>query len=138
MKKLLTTICLILAFSMVFSSVCYAAGDNYDTLAGGSDDNNLTGVYTLGPHTYLLPEKEGPFTAEELAEWAQIYYFTHNGFFPPETEVEKNKDGTFTIHLFEIVDPDGISHTATSAWHTVDKYGAGRDDITEQAACFFR
>ena len=33
MKKLLTTICFILVFSMVFSSVCYAAGDNYDTLA---------------------------------------------------------------------------------------------------------
>ena len=33
MKKLLTTICFILVFSMMFSSVCYAAGDNYDTLA---------------------------------------------------------------------------------------------------------
>ena len=127
-----------LTLTQVQGSILMNVSRDESTLAGGADDNILTGVYTLEPHTYLLPEEEGPFTAEELAEWAQIYYFTRNGFFPPEAEVEKNKDGTFTIHLFEVVDLDGITHTATSAWYTVDKYGVGKDDITEQAVCFFR
>jgi len=102
------------------------------TLAGGADDNILTGVYLLEPRTYLLPESEGPYTAEELAAWAQIYYFTHNGFFPPEAEAEKNADGSFTVHLYEVVEMGGITHTATSAWYTVDAYGVGVNDITEQ------
>lgn len=102
------------------------------TLAGGAGDNILTGVYMFEPRTYLLPESEGPYTAEELAAWAQIYYFTHNGFFPPMAEVEENADGSFTIHLFEVVELGGITHTATSAWYTVDEYGDGVNGITEQ------
>ena len=42
----------------------------------------------------------------------QLYYFAHFGFYPPEAEAEKNKDGSFTLHLAEIVE----DHTATSAW----------------------
>ncbi len=39
----------------------------------------------------------------------------------PEAELEKNMDGTVTIHLFETVDDgDGQSHTATWDWYTVD------------------
>ena len=102
------------------------------TLAGGPEDNILSGVYLLEPRTYPLPAEEGPFTEEELARWAQIYYFTHNGFFPPEADVEQNADGSFTIHLYEIVKQDGTTHTATSAWYTVDAYGEGVEDITEQ------
>ena len=102
------------------------------TLAGGAEDNILSGVYLLEPRTYPLPAEEGPFTEEELARWAQIYYFTHNGFFPPEADVEQNADGSFTIHLYEIVKQDGTTHTATSAWYTVDAYGEGVEDITEQ------
>ena len=104
----------------------------------GADDGLPTGVYLLEPRTHLLPKDEGPYTAEELAEWAQIYYFTRSGFFPPETEVLKNKDGSFTVHLFETVKQDGVSHTASSAWYTVDEYGVGRDEITGQDVRFFR
>ncbi|MBQ5405575.1 MAG: hypothetical protein IIU18_02970 [Oscillospiraceae bacterium] len=82
------------------------------TLAGGADDNILTGVSLLEPRSFLLPAEEGPYSAQELAEWVQLYYFAHFGFYPPEAEAEKNKDGSFTVHLAEIVE----DHTATSAW----------------------
>ncbi len=102
------------------------------TLAGGADDNILTGVYMLEPRTYLVSPEEGPFTPNELAELAQRYYFEDYGFFPPEADVEDNGDGTYTIHLYEIVDLDGLTHTATSAWYTVDEYGVGTDDLRGQ------
>ena len=42
-----------------------------------------------------------------------------------------NGDGTYTIQLYENVDlGEGESHTATSAWYTVDTYGVGIDEIT--------
>ena len=100
------------------------------TLAGGADDNILTGTYLMEPRTYLKAVKSGSYKPEELGELAQLYYFSHNGYYPPKADVEKNKDGTFTIHLYEVVDLDGDKHTATSAWYTVDKTGAGKDDIT--------
>ena len=103
------------------------------TLAGGADDNILTGTYLFEPYSYLLPADSGPYTAEQLAQWAQIYYFRHNGFFPPKADTEKNADGSYTVHLYEIVKLDGVPHTATSAWYTVDAYGTGSDDITGRA-----
>ena len=103
------------------------------TMAGGSEDNILTGVYMFEPRTYFLPLEEGPFTAEELGVLAQQYYFVVNGFFPPEADVEDNGDGTFTIHLYETVDLDGMTHTATSAWYTVDDMSFGTDDISGQS-----
>ena len=100
------------------------------TLAGGADDNILTDVYLLEPRTYLIPLSDGPFTPEELASMAQRCYFENSGFYPPEADVEDNGDGTFTIHLYEVVDlGEGDTHTATSAWYTVDEYGVGTDDI---------
>ena len=39
------------------------------TLAGGADDNILTGVSLLEPRSFLLPAEEGPYSAQELAEW---------------------------------------------------------------------
>lgn len=100
------------------------------TLAGGAEDNILTGVYLFEPWTYLLPADSGPFTEKELGQWSQIYYFRNNGFFPPKADVVKNSDGSYSVHLYEIVKQDGVSHTATSAWYTVDAYGSGTDDIT--------
>ena len=101
------------------------------TLAGGAGDNILTGTYLLEPHTYLLPLEEGPYTEEELARWSQIYYFRHHGFFPPVADVEAKDDGTFSVHLYEIVKQDDWTHTATSAWYTRDANGAGTDEIFE-------
>ena len=90
-----------------------------------------TNVYLLEPKTSFVPLKSGPYTADELCVMAQQYYMKNNGFFPPKADVTKNADGSFTIHLYEVVDLDGITHTATSAWYTVDSFGSGTDDIYE-------
>ena len=120
------------------------------TLAGGGEDNVLTGTYVMRPVgvgvtyelkdrelllpcTYLRPEHDGPYTAEELGTWAQIDYFERFGFFPPIADVEKNPDGTFSVHLYEIVNLGEISHTATSAWYTIDAFGVGSNDITGES-----
>ena len=123
------------ALSVLFAGdrVVLSVRRDEKTLAGGADDNILTGTYLFEPYSYLLPADSGPYTAEQLAQWAQIYYFRHNGFFPPKADTEKNADGSYTVHLYEIVKLDGVPHTATSAWYTVDAYGTGSDDITGRA-----
>ncbi len=103
---------------------------NEKTLAGGAEDNILTGAYLMEPHAYLRPSVSGPYGEEELARWARFYYFRSTGWFPPECDTVRNEDGTFTLHLYEIVEPDGDGHTATSAWYTVNEYGEGQNDIT--------
>ena len=112
------------------------------TLAGGSEDNILTGSYAMRPvgvsadspenERHLRPAADGPYQPEEIAIWAQFYYFRNTGFFPPEAETIINPDGTFTVHLYETVDLDGEKHTATSAWYTVDVFGEGKNDLTEE------
>ena len=139
-----------LAIRLYTDGIVMDVDRNERTLAGGAEDNILTGSYImlpagagvgfeqvdqqmLLPYTYLKPEHDGPFTADELGEWLRAYYFFKSGFFPPQVDVEENGDGTFTIHLYEIVSLDGTTHTATSAWYTVDAYGNGQNDITEEA-----
>ena len=100
------------------------------TLAGGAGDNILTGSYLFKPRTFFRPLDGGPYTAGELARLAQIHYFVTTGFYPPEADAVENADGTFTIHLYENVKLEDFFHTATSAWYTVDTYGAGANDIT--------
>ena len=100
------------------------------TLAGGAEDNILSGSYRFVPHVYLQPMHEAPYSAEELARWAQICYFMDKGFYPPEADAEEKDDESFLIHLYEIVDIDGIPmHTATAAWYLVDEEGIGADYI---------
>ncbi len=108
------------------------------TLAGGPGDNILTGSYLLEPKSYPCPAEDGPYSAEELGKWAQFYYFRNYGYFPEEAETVVNGDGSVTVHLFEIVEVDGLSHTATSAWYTVDQYGTGTNDITGETVDLFR
>ena len=61
---------------------------------------------------------------------AQMYCKRISGFYPPEADVEDNGDGTYTVHLYEIVpNGDGTYHTATSAWYTVNASGVGVDDL---------
>ena len=104
------------------------------TLAGGADDNILSGVYLFEPHSYLLPLGDAPYTAEELARWGQLYYFRETGFYPPKADAVANGDGSFTIHLYEIVEIDDCNaHTATSAWYTVGADGRGYNDISGEA-----
>ena len=100
------------------------------TMAGGTENNIFTGSYDFRPKTVLAPAETGPYDEAQLGRLAQIYYFTKNGFYPPEAEVIGNGDGTYNVHLFEIVRLGGLTHTATSAWYTVDAYGSGFNDVT--------
>ena len=98
------------------------------TLAGGEESSIQSGDYILTP----APPETGPktYTPEELCTMAQDYYERHKSFRPPVADYTENEDGTYTIHLYEEVDNgDGSTHTATSAWYTVDKNGDGTDDI---------
>ena len=112
------------------------------TLAGGKEDNILTGTYVMVPvgvrgdarekQSYLCPAEDGPYQPEELSLWARFYYFRNTGVFPTATEIVENSDGTFTLHLYENEDSDGLVHTSISEWYTVDSYGEGKNDITEE------
>ena len=136
-----------LSFQFYLDGVVMSADRDERTLAGGGEDNILTGTYLMRPvgvridpdtkRSSLRPEKDGPYAPEELAAWAQIHYFCTFGFFPPEADVTANADGSFSIHLYEVVDLDGQKHTATSAWYTVDAYGIGRNEITEEPVSLF-
>lgn len=73
---------------------------------------------------------------DDLCIAAQNYYQAHSeyGYRPPQASCTDNGDGTYTIHLYEIVDDgNGYSHTATSAWYEVDSTGAGKDTILGNA-----
>ena len=118
------------------------------TLTGGAEDNILTGSYAMKPvgvvadstgkQSRLRPAKDGPFQADELGEWARIYYFMNTGFFPSIAEVTENQDGTFTIHLFETAESNGGEHTVSYALYTVDAYGEGKDDIAKENVSLMR
>ena len=118
--------------SEVQSSYILSVKRDEKTLGDGSGEDLLTGSYTFDPVVHFFPLESGPFDADELGVLAQRYYFVNTGFFPPEAEVTENEDGSFTVHLYENVDSDGDSHTATSAWYTVDPFGVGVNDITEE------
>ena len=67
---------------------------------------------------------------EQLAEMAKVYYSMHNDYLPEYADCEKTDDGKYQIHLYDIITLDeNESHTATSAWYTVDEDGKGTDDI---------
>ena len=88
---------------------------------------------TAGTQTEKAEKEDdrlAPYQSVELAAMARAYYLKENNYLAPEVECLKNDDGTTTLHLYEIVkDDDESSHTATSAWYTVDEYGKGEDDI---------
>lgn len=66
------------------------------TLAGGEEDNLLTGEYILKPREEQTPE--------QLCVLAQEYYKRNYDFYPPEAAFTDNGDGTYTIRLYENVD----------------------------------
>ena len=128
-------------FSFVFypEKVVMTVERNTDLMAGGDSDNLQTGTYTLLASDWtqdtseVTAEKQdvlAPYQSVELGAMARAYYLKENNFLAPEMECVENEDGTTTIHLYEIVEDDEeTSHTGTSAWYTVDRYGKGKDDV---------
>jgi hypothetical protein len=106
------------------AEISYEQGLILLTLKGTGE---YSGDYTLRPRAFLQREAE---SEAELKRMAQMHYKRISGFYPPEADVEDNGDGTYTVHLYEIVpNGDGTYHTATSAWYTVNASGVGVDDL---------
>ena len=106
------------------AEISYEQGLILLTLKGTGE---YSGDYTLRPRAFLQKDAE---SEAELKRMAQMYCKRISGFYPPEADVEDNGDGTYTVHLYEIVpNGDGTYHTATSAWYTVNASGVGVDDL---------
>ena len=106
------------------AAISYVQGMILLTLKGAGE---YSGVYTLEPRAFLQRDTE---SEAELKRMAQMHYKRISGFYPPEADVEDNGDGTYTVHLYEIVsNGDGTYHTATSAWYTVNASGVGVHDL---------
>ena len=74
------------------------------------------------------------YTPDELCKLAQDHYYKTNDFYPPNVSYTANKDGTYTICMFEMIEDDGgTPHSATCGWYTVDVCGVGKDDMMMQA-----
>lgn len=87
----------------------------------------FSGVFLYNPRVFL---QRDDCSEAEIGRMAQLYYYRHHNFYPPVADVEPNGDGSYSVHLYEIVDNgDGTYHTATSAWYTVDASGIGTDDL---------
>ncbi len=87
----------------------------------------FSGVFVYTPRVFL--QRSG-CSAEEIGRMAQMYYFRHHLFYPPIADVTETGEGEYSVHLYEVTDlGDGISHTATSAWYTVNDAGIGTDDL---------
>ena len=90
-------------------------------------NEDFSGAFLYNPRVFL---QRSNCSMEEIGRMAQMYYYRHNSFYPPEADVEDNGDGSFSVHLYETVNNgDGTYHTATSAWYTVDASGIGTDDL---------
>ena len=122
---------------------------NKDTLTeDGEDASVMDGVYVMTPvgvsadstekHSYLRPAQEGPYQPEELGLWAKIYYLRNTGIYPPMAKVQENTDGTFTIQLYDVAEPDSMENTESCASYTVDPYGEGKNDATEEQISLMR
>ena len=94
-------------------------------LLNGDVNSEFSGVFQYTPRVFLQRSR---CSAQEIGRMAQMHYYRHHHFYPPAADVDANEDGTFSVHLYEIVSHgDGTFHTATSAWYTVDASGRGTD-----------
>ena len=152
----------LLSFTFINNHAVMSVVRDESTLAGGAEDNLLTGSYTMTPgkpdDAPKSSDKAGSetkgslkavqalfsispsgnqfktYTPEELCKMAQEYYYRHNNFYPPIADYVTKGDGKYQIHLYEVVDDgNGYTHTATSAWYTVDAHGVGTEDIFGEA-----
>ena len=87
----------------------------------------------LGDGFYEISLYSKVYTADELCKLAQNHYYKTNDFYPPNVSYTANKDGTYTICMFEMIEDDGgTPHSATCGWYTVNVCGVGTDDLMMQ------
>ncbi len=135
-----------LVYTFVQDEINMTVKRDESKLAGGESSTLTSGTYVFvsssgkssdAVDTSASQSSSKTYTGKELGKLAQDYYRSQNGYCPPEVDVTFNDNGTFTIQLYENVKNDsGSGHTATSAWYTVDRYGNGKNDITEEKVQF--
>ncbi len=67
---------------------------------------------------------------ERLKGWARSYY-ERQGVSPQYYDCEANGDGTYTIHVYDIIENEEEGHTGTTNWLYVDANGKGTDLLGE-------
>ena len=114
--------------------------DTENTILSGAYVMVPVGVSTDDPEkqVHFCPLEEGPYLPEELGLWAKFYYFRNTGVFPATAEVVENQNETVTIHLYGNEDTDDLAKSETSEWYTVDLFGEGKNDITEEQISLMR
>lgn len=111
--------------------------------ADGTDHSTTYAQYSIGPDAKGTDTIFGKaidltlyskvYTPDELCKLAQNHYYKTNDFYPPNVSYTVNKDGTYTICMFEMIEDDGgTPHSATCGWYTVNVCGVGTDDLMMQ------
>lgn len=122
--------------------ICNGAGESPDVEINMVSGENAAKVYPLVgcindqdcyDFTLISSSETAPVTEDELVTMARNYNFELFLHDPEYAEVTDNNDGTYTIHLYDIVD----DHTATCGWYTIDAFTTiGTDDITGEQIFF--
>ena len=120
---------------ILFEEVKEADGtDHSTTYAQYSIGTDAKGTDTIFGKAIDLTLYSKVYTPEELCKLAQNHYYKTNDFYPPNVSYTVNKDGTYTICMFEMIEDDGgTPHSATCGWYTVNVCGVGTDDLMMQA-----
>ena len=120
---------------ILFEEVKEADGtDHSTTYAQYSIGTDAKGTDTIFGKAIDLTLYSKVYTPDELCKLAQNHYYKTNDFYPPNVSYTVNKDGTYTICMFEMIEDDGgTPHSATCGWYTVNVCGIGTDDMMMQA-----
>ena len=122
--------------------ICNGAGESPDVEINIVSGENSAKVYPLVgcindqdcyDFTLVSSSETAPVTEEELVIMARNYTFELFLHYPEYADVTDNNDGTYTIHLYDIVD----DHTATYGWYTIDALTTmGSDDLSGEQIFF--
>lgn len=122
--------------------ICNGAGESPDVEINIVSGENSAKVYPLVgcindqdcyDFTLISSSETAPVTEEELVIMARNYTFELFLHYPEYADVTDNNDGTYTIHLYDIVD----DHTATYGWYTIDALTTmGSDDLSGEQIFF--
>ena len=122
--------------------ICNGAGESPDVEINIVSGENSAKVYPLVgcindqdcyDFTLISSSETAPVTEKELVIMARNYTFELFLHYPEYADVTDNNDGTYTIHLYDIVD----DHTATYGWYTIDALTTmGSDDLSGEQIFF--
>lgn len=122
--------------------ICNGAGESPDVELNVLSGDKAVKIYPLVgcmndqdcyDFTLESGSETAPVTVDELITMAKNYAFELFFHDPEYADVTDNNDGTYTIHLYDIVD----DHTTTCGWYTIDALTTmGTDDLTGEQIFF--